>query len=67
MDDLPGGMYTRIGSTGTNNVDDLVRHLFQRFFEPLLNAQTGFLTLPAVEARPVVFDAERDANIKACF
>ena len=67
MDDLSGGMHTRIGAARTNDVDDFIRHFCQRFFEALLNAETGLLTLPAVVTRPVVFDAERDANIRACY
>jgi hypothetical protein len=65
MDNLSGGMHTRIGAAGANDVDDFIRHSCQRFFEALLNAETGLLTLPAVVIRPVVFDAERDANSKA--
>jgi len=40
----------------------MIGHHCQRFFDALLNSETGLLPLPAVVRNTVVFDAERDTN-----
>ena len=63
VDYLARCVHARVGST---RADDLYRFIGDQcecFFETLLYAQSGFLPLPAVITRAVVFDAGRDANI----
>ena len=60
-------MHAGIGAARTDDLHDFVGHACERFFETLLHAEAGLLTLPAVVTRPVVFDAERDANSSACY
>ncbi len=43
-----------------------VRNQRQHFLETLLYPKAGLLTLPAIVPGPVIFDAERDANVGAC-
>jgi len=62
MHDLPFGMHTGIGSTGTACFNWLIRHLGQGVFNEALDAHTIALTLPAVIGRAVVLDAERYAK-----
>lgn len=64
MDDLAGGMYTGVGSTCADYLYSFVSDHSERFLETLLHTETGVLTLPAVIPRPIVFDAERDTNIR---
>ena len=66
MNDLARGMYTGIGSACTNDLYRFVRNQRQRFLETLLYPKASLLTLPAVVPGPVIFDAERDANVGAC-
>lgn len=66
MNDLARGMYTGIGSACTDDLYRFVRNQRQRFLETLLYPEASLLTLPAVVPGPVIFDAERDANVGAC-
>jgi hypothetical protein len=51
-----------IRAPGADNLHPLIGHKGERLFKALLNTETGFLALPAVERRAVVFNAERDAH-----
>lgn len=62
MNDLAGGVHTGIGAACADYPYRFISNLRERVLEALLDADTGFLTLPAVIPRAVVFDAERNAN-----
>lgn len=59
-------MHAGIGAAGTNDLDGLIGYQRERFLETLLYPDTGLLTLPAIVRSPVILDAERDANVRAC-
>ena len=61
---LAARMYAGIRAARTDDFDGFVGYDRQRLLEALLYTQAGLLALPAVIARPVVFDAERDANVR---
>jgi hypothetical protein len=50
-------VHAGIGAAGADQRDVFVGDSQQRLFEALLHAKAGFLTLPAVVTRAVVFDA----------
>lgn len=62
MNDLAGGVHTGIGAACADYPYRFIGNPRERVLEALLDADTGFLTLPAVIPRAVVFDAERNAN-----
>ena len=62
MNDLPGGMHAGIRTARAGYVDVFVSDERQRLFEALLHTESGFLALPTVVRRAVVFDAERNAH-----
>ena len=62
MNDLAGGVHTGIGAACADYLYRFICNQRERFLEALLDANTGFLTLPAVIPRAVVLDAERNAN-----
>ena len=64
MHNLPAGMYPCVSTPCAGDFNRFVRDHGQRLFEALLHAKAGLLTLPAVVSRTVVFDAERDANVR---
>ena len=66
MNDLTRGMYARISATCTDHLYGFIRNQRQRFLERLLHPETGLLPLPAIVPGPVIFDAERDANVRTC-
>jgi len=66
MDDLAGGVHASIGAPCADHLNRFICDQRQRFLETLLHAQAGLLTLPAIVPGPVVFDAERDADIGPC-
>jgi len=57
-------MYSGIGASGTDDFRGFVGYDRQRLLEALLYTKAGLLALPAVITRAVVFDAERDANVR---
>ena len=59
-------MHSGVRAARTNDLHRFIRHDREGFFETLLYAETGLLTLPAVVSGSVVFDAERDANSSPC-
>ena len=66
MNDLARGMDTGIGSARADDLYRFIRNQRQRLLETLLYAKASFLTLPAIVPGPVIFDAEGDANVRAC-
>jgi hypothetical protein len=64
MHDLAARMNSGIGASRTDDFDGLIGDNRQRLLEALLDAKAGLLALPAVITRAVVFDAERDANVR---
>lgn len=60
MDDLTGGMYARIGTAGTKQIDRVIGDAAKGFFYRFLNAfDACLLTLPATIGRAAIFDAGR--------
>ena len=66
MDNLARSMHPGIGSACTDDLYRFVRNQRQRFLETLLYPEASLLTLPAIVPGPVIFDAERDANVRTC-
>ena len=64
MNDLSRGMYPGVCTAGTHHFYGFIGDDRQRLFQTLLYTDTGLLPLPAVVPGAVVFDAERDANVR---
>ena len=64
MNDLARGVHPGVGATGTNHFYGFIGNNRQRLFQTLLHTDTGLLALPPVVPGAVVFDAERDANVR---
>ena len=62
MNDLPGGMNTRVGATGTSHLNRMVSNLVKCFLKALLHSESGFLALPAVVRGTVVFNAKSNTQ-----
>jgi hypothetical protein len=64
MNDLARGVHPGVGAAGTDHFYGFIGDNRQRLFQALLYTDTGLLPLPAVVPGAVVFDAERDANVR---